>query len=82
MLAEERGNIERLLTAISATLNRDLPTRLQVGWQGFHKFLPVGHKGGLRSSCGSVARYCSSLSHNVGFYWTGQDGDCSQSKIV
>ena len=31
VLAEERGNIERLLTAISGTLNRDLPARLQVG---------------------------------------------------
>lgn len=44
MLAEERGNIERLLTAISATLNRDLPTRLQVGWRGFDRFLQAGQK--------------------------------------
>ena len=29
VLAEERANIERLLTAISGTLNTELPTRLQ-----------------------------------------------------
>jgi enhancer of mRNA-decapping protein 4 len=34
VLAEERGNIERLLTAISATLNRDLPARLQEAVRG------------------------------------------------
>lgn len=41
VLAEERGNIERLLTAISATLNRDLPSRLQVGWEGIERTLGV-----------------------------------------
>ena len=29
VLAEERANIERLLTAISGTLNTELPVRLQ-----------------------------------------------------
>ncbi len=33
VLAEERGNIERLLVAVSTTLNQDLPAKLQeVRW--------------------------------------------------
>lgn len=34
VLAEERSNIERLLTAISGTLNRDLPARLAEAVRG------------------------------------------------
>ncbi len=34
VLAEERASIERLLTAISATLNRDLPAKLQEAVRG------------------------------------------------
>lgn len=32
VLAEERANFERLLVAVSTTLNQDLPNKLQASW--------------------------------------------------
>ena len=41
MLSEERSNFERLLVAVSTTLNQDLPARLQeVGGLGDPKPQP------------------------------------------
>lgn len=50
MLAEERASIERLLTAISATLNRDLPAKLQEAVRGELAGMADGLAAGVATS--------------------------------
>lgn len=64
MLAEERGNIECLLTAVSTTLNRDLPVRLQVGGRGLPAWAAVSRgatNGVVPQEPLRPARHCPAL---------------------